>query len=144
MMPVDMSLKNPVYIPMISISPISFELKEVTPGERTRVGGQSAIGGRDAYHHAPIAIEIVAEANIVPLGIESLVQIDSGGGFGAADIVLRLISAPKFEENSAAVVLLLRQVEAADVEHAATAGTSARCRRRQAPPGARAIERAPR
>ena len=31
MIPVDMSLKKPVYMPMISISPISLELKEVIP-----------------------------------------------------------------------------------------------------------------
>ena len=42
-------------------------------GECTGVGGQSAIGGRYAYHHAPIAIETVAKANIDLLGIESLV-----------------------------------------------------------------------
>ena len=42
-------------------------------GECSSVGGQSAIGGWYAYHHAPVAIEIVAEAHVVPLGIESLV-----------------------------------------------------------------------
>jgi hypothetical protein len=43
---------------------------------------------------------------------------------------LRLILAPVLEKDSAAVILLLGHIEAADVEYAATAGACARdCRR---------------
>ena len=81
-----------------------------------------------AHHHAPIAVEIVAEADIVPLGVDFLVRIERRRGFGTADPILRLIAAPILEENAAAVILLLRHIEAADVEHAAAAGAGERRR----------------
>ena len=43
------------------------------PSERPGIGGQSAVDSRYPHHHAPIAIEIVTEADVVPLRIDFLV-----------------------------------------------------------------------
>ena len=102
------------------------------PGVRPGVGRQRAVGRGDPHHHAPIAVEIVAEADVVPLRVDFLVRIERRRGFGTADPILRLITAPKFEENAAAGIVLLRQQAAADVEHAATAGAGVHRRGAQA------------
>ena len=126
MIPVDMSLKKPVYMPIISMSPISLELNVAMPANASRVGGQAAIDSRYSHHNAPIAIEVVAEADIVPLRDYLFVRVEGRRGSGATDIVLCLIAAPVFKENPPAVVLLLRKIEATDVEYAATAGACER------------------
>ena len=103
-----------------------FRIEGIDAGERPGVGGQAAVDIRRPHHDAPLPVEHVLEADIVPLGIEFLVQVDGGRGSGLADPILRLIAAPEFEENAAAVIPLLGSAEAADVEHAAAAGAGAR------------------
>ena len=61
------------------------------------------------HRDAPLPVEHVFETDIVPLRIEFLVQIEGGRRAGGADPILRLIAAPEFEENAAAVILLLGQ-----------------------------------
>ena len=96
------------------------------------VGGQSAVGGGYPHHHAPIAIEVVLEADIVPLGIDFLVGIERRGRTRTADVILVLVTTPEFEEYASPVVLLLWHVKSADVEHAAAAGTGEGRSRRKA------------
>ena len=98
----------------------------IDASECAGVGGQTAVDIRHPHHDAPLPVEHVLEADIVPLGIDFLVQIDGGRGARSADPILRLIAAPEFEEDAAAVILLLRSAEAADVEHAAAAGAGER------------------
>ena len=120
---------------MISRSPKLLELNVwIWPGNRKSV---SVVSERLAvdwhpYHDAPVAVEVVAEADIVPLGVEVLILVECRRRLGTADVVLRLVLAPELKEDSAAVILLLRHIEAADVEHAATAGACARNGRREA------------
>ena len=103
------------------MSPISLELNEDNAGECSRVGGQGAVGRGNPHHYAPIFIEVITEADIVPLRIYPLVGVERRGGSGATDVVLRLIAAPEFKENPPAMVLLLWKIKATDVEYAATA-----------------------
>ena len=67
MTPVDMSLKKPVYMPMTSTSPMSRELKVCSvPEAGSVVVVKSRLTYRHPRHHAPIAVEHVLEADIVP------------------------------------------------------------------------------
>ena len=112
---------------------MSLELNDWIAGKAgVGLGGQRAVDSRDPHHHAPVAVEIVAKPTLYPLGLDFLVRIERRRGLGTADVILRLVAAPIFEEDSAAMILLLRHIEAADVEHAATAGAGARRRRREA------------
>ena len=52
------------------------------------IGDQGAVDGWYTHHDAPVAVEIVAEAGVDPLGGDLLVRVEISRGPGAADIVL--------------------------------------------------------
>jgi hypothetical protein len=89
-------------------------------------GGEIAIGEGHPDHHAPLTVEHVAEAHTVPIRGELLVLVEVGISPGTADPIDVLVGMPVLEENPAAVIVLLGQHAAADVEHAAPAGAGAR------------------
>ena len=97
-------------------------------------GGQRAIRRyRHPDHDAPVTVEVVTQTDIVPLGLEVLVLVESRRRLRTADIVVLLILAPILEEDSASTFLLLgHHVQAADVEHAAPAGAGVRVGCREA------------
>ena len=69
-----MSLKKPVYMPMISMSPIDLLLKVFSdPGNAMLVVVvRVAVGGGYSHHHAPVSVEVITQSHIVPLGVDIL------------------------------------------------------------------------
>jgi hypothetical protein len=53
------------------------------------------------------------------LSIFALIAVKESRSFRTADIVVGLVATPEFKEDTATVILLLRQINSADVEHAA-------------------------
>ena len=106
------------------MSPIfAVERLDLTPGRRRRFGGQRAVGGGNPDHHAPIAIEAVLEAEIVPWVLISLSEIRAAG----RETARRTCSGDhRNMKRSRPPWSCLRHVDSADVEDAATAGTGAR------------------